>query len=269
MGCIAIYAKIKPPIFSIKSPEAFQVGSSLPLPQPSSLVGALAYVLAITENLSSEEALKKARDVVLATGAYAEKLIIPSTVILRRFRILDRGFEKPKKREVKLTEVEKLALLLESKDYYSAKMHLEKTLTDALYREYMFSETITCLWVLREKVEAERLRLIVRLGDTESYVNVVNSWEDKCDIVEKNIVETKYPIPMVKEEIESVQGRYIIAKMCDKFRRLKWFIIPLTREIRETRRGIKYLVYKPTVVHVKFKKKVPVATTFLDEIPIL
>ena len=47
MALTAICARIFSPIFSIKNPEAFQIGITLPVPQPSTLVGALAYCIGV------------------------------------------------------------------------------------------------------------------------------------------------------------------------------------------------------------------------------
>ena len=191
---------------------------------------------------------------------------VPSTVVLRRFRVLDRGFERPKEKGAKLTEYDKLMKFLGEKDYYLAKLHLERSLTDALYREYMFSISMTCLWVFREKIDVDILKLISRLGDTESYANVVKVWEDRCELVRKRNIETRFPTLMVREKIEDIKGKYMIMKMCDKNRSLKWFIVPLAREIKRTTKGLKYFVYKPYRVIISFKEEVTTAKTSTDEI---
>ncbi len=259
MACIAIVAHIKPPIFSLKNPEAFQIASSLPIPQPSAMIGTLAYCIAISQRMGSSEALRKASQLVVCARSTIkeESISAPSPIILWRFRILDRGFEKPKEKGKKTTLYEDLRAHIARGDISAAKSHLEFKLKDALYREYIFTESIIGVWVLNKEIDANILRFITRIGDTESYCSVSHVEKKECSIRKVNEVETRFPAPY--DPNAEVSGDFIIISMCDEKRRLRRYVLPMKRELVTTSRGSRILVYRPTVIKIKFPKPVDVA----------
>jgi len=249
MAYIALI-KIKLPFFSIRNPESFQIGSSLPIPPPSALIGSLAYAVAVKEGLSPDEALAKVRDhVVLARASLmSEAPAVPNPILLWRYRILD------KKREV--------LKLIKSKghNYTEVKNALEQKYKDALYREYLFVHNISVAYVLRRGrvIPRDAFYLISRLGDTESTCSVTNVQISMYSEVQMKNVETEYPLVFDEEFIDDVEGDYMIIKMTDELRIMKSYVVPIRRKFIETKRGVKAVVYEPSKVKVNLKKPVRV-----------
>lgn len=246
MALTAICAKINTPIFSIKHPEAFQISASLPIPQPSSIVGALAYCLGTQQGIGLK-AQEIVREMIVAARA---KLIGEITTInpitLRRFRILDKGIEEK--------DFERACNALHVGDFGTFRKILEKELTDALYREYLSPATLKCVWILKTSIESKILYLLQRLGDTESLVNVTETWSSDCKTQSISEVSTDYPFTPRPAIIDTIQGSYTTLKMCDEKRELKLFYVPCKREMRSTPARVKYFIYAPTKVNVKLKK---------------
>ena len=190
---IAVHAKVRGPIFSVKLPEAFQVAATSIVPQPSSLVGALAYCLALSQDISSSEAMNKAQKITLAARAtITSEVNTLSPVLLRRFRVLDKGFETKKKGE--RPPYTRLLELIASGNAWEAKRVLDLEMTDALYREYYFSQELLCSWILSEPIPSTVIKLLMRLGDTESLCNVVEAWAEDARIGDSVKLNTKYPV---------------------------------------------------------------------------
>ncbi|MEM2673819.1 MAG: type I-A CRISPR-associated protein Cas5a, partial [Candidatus Bathyarchaeia archaeon] len=145
MALTAVCAKVITPIFSIKHPETFQIATSLPIPQPSSLVGALAYCLGVQQEigLKAQEIVKE--NVIVARAKLVGETATVNPVILRRFRILDKGIEEK--------DFEKACNAFHAGDFDTYRKILEKKLTDALYREYLSLATLKCVWVLKTYIE--------------------------------------------------------------------------------------------------------------------
>lgn len=246
MALTAICAKINIPIFSLKHPEAFQIAASLPIPQPSSLVGALAYCVGTGQGigLRAQEAIKEV--VIAARGKLIGETAIVNPVTLRRFRILDKGIEEG--------DFERACENLRSGDFDAFRSILEKNLTDALYREYLSPAILKCIWVLKSSLESKLLYLLQRLGDTESLVSVTEAWSTNCESINMDEVFTDYPFTLDGSIIDIIQGSYMVLKMCDEKRALRLFYVPCRKEIRSTSAGVKYFVYTPTKINVKLKK---------------
>ncbi|MEM4489203.1 MAG: type I-A CRISPR-associated protein Cas5a [Desulfurococcaceae archaeon] len=246
MALTAICAKINAPIFSIKHPETFQIAASLPIPQPSSLVGALAYCIGTEQGigLRAQEIVEEI--VAAARGKLVSEVAITNPVILRRFRILDKGIEEG--------DFKKSCEALHLGDFDTFRNILEKKLTDALYREYISPAILKCIWILRTALESKVLYLLQRLGDTESLVSVTEAWSTSCEILSVDEVTTDYPFTLDDSAIDTIQGDYTVLKMCDEKRRLKLFYVPCKKEVRSTPTGVKYFTYIPTKINVKFKK---------------
>jgi CRISPR-associated protein Cas5 subtype I-A len=248
----AICAKINVPIFSIKHPEAFQIGAALPVPQPSTLVGALAYCLGVHRGTGTKSLEEAKKAVVIARAKLLKGCTVVTPVILRRFRVLDRGLEAKKKGEV--AAFEKACNALRAGDFYSFKRTIEAELTDALYREYLSHASIKCTWVLREPYESKLLYLLQRLGDTESLVTVIEAWSTDCREAETDQIDTEYPFTLASEVLERINGDYTMLKMCDESRKLKMYYIPCKKEVSSTPSGIKYFIYVTTKVEIKLKR---------------
>jgi len=249
MAYVAL-VKIKLPFFSVRNPESFQVGSSLPIPPPSALMGSLAYALAIKKRLSPDEALTKVRDYVALARAtlVSEAPAIPNPILLWRYRILD------KKREVlKLIRTEKHS-------YIDIKSALERKYKDALYREYLFIHNISAVYVLKKDKVLSRdvFYLISRLGDTESTCSVTDVQMLTYREIQMKSVETKYPLIFNEEFIDDIKGDYMIIKMTDESRAMKAYVIPIRRRFIETKRGVKAVIYEPSKVSVNLRKYVRV-----------
>jgi len=243
----AICAKINAPIFSIKHPETFQIAASLPIPQPSSLVGALAYCFGVQQGigLRAQEVIKET--IVAARAKLIGETTTISPIILKRFRVLDKGVEEK--------DFEKACSALRVGDFDTFRKILEKDLIDALYREYLSPATLKCIWILKNPIESKILYLLQRLGDTESLVNVAEAWSANCKTLDMDEISTDYPFTLQHPNIiDIIQGAYTTLKMCDEKRELKLFYIPCKREIRSTTDGIKYFAYISTKVNVKLKK---------------
>mgnify|MGYP000247527608 CR=1 FL=1 len=260
MALIAYKTLIKFPIFSLKETESFQISSSLPIPQPSSLIGALAYSYAIYKNVNSEEAIKLIRDKVILARARLPKevMITPNPIMLWRFRILDRGYERPKKKGAKVL-MEELIEYLSKREYDRAKELIEVRLKDALYREYVFTPIIETVWITKRELPLEIFYLINRIGDTESLCNVVKAEKIKCDAYSLKEIETLYPFVYDTGLIEKFTGDYYtIMKMNDEKGLLRNFVLPLGRGVRELRKGKRCIIFYPSRIHVEFKKSITV-----------
>jgi len=259
----AVILKIRLPLFSLRQPESFQVSSSLPVPSPSTLVGSLAYAFAINDKLDSKTALEYVRRIVLvARASLAEYMpIIPNPILLWRFRILDRGIEKPKERvspEKRFTLLNRLSMLVKEDKYNEVKNLVETKLKDALYREYLFTFEINVIFLLREEVETKIFYYISRLGDTESLCSVHNIDIKGYNIeLVKNVV-TKYPFKYTNK-INNIHGDFMILRQGDEYRNLSLFVIPVSRKIITTSRGSKIVVYAPSQIKVTFTDQVRTA----------
>jgi len=245
MAYVAII-KLRLPFFSIRNPESFQIGSSLPIPPPSSLVGALAYALAIRKKLGRDDALTKVRSYIIsARVALTAKLVtIPSPVLLWRYRILDKRGDF-----LKLIESE-------GNNHSKVKKKLEAKFKDALYREYLFTHELDVVYILSKEIGIDVFKLISRLGDTESLCSVKNVIMGKSRIIKANKVRTKYPVPYDDKIIKDLVGSYMIIKMCDENNKLVPYIIPIIRRFRETRRGVKVTLYEASEVEIEFKRSI-------------
>lgn len=260
MAGLAILLKIKLPFFSLRVPEAFQVASSLPVPSPSALVGALAYALAIHSNISNEAALNYARKIVLAARATIPEAqtYTLNPILLWRFRILDRGMERPKKKGIKLTLLQQLTALTNEGRYSEAKTLLELKLKDALYREYIFAPEVKVVYLVKEKVDTEIFKLISRLGDTESLCSVIEVKTHSYELVSVDKVETTFPF-VYTDKVSEIKGDFMIMKQSNELRELKLFVIPITRRILTTKRGGKVTTLWPSKLKVSFKDFINVA----------
>ena len=258
MALKAICAKISTPIFSIKHPEVFQIAASLPIPQPSTLTGALAYCIGVHSRMGLKAKDEVERMLVLARAKILNEVAVVTPIMLRRFRVLDKGFETKRKGEIPAYKRACDALSSGDFDYYRRVIEVE--LTDALYREYVTAATIKCVWILREPLDHKLLYLLQRLGDTESLVTVMEAWSADCSVKEVDSLRTEYPMVLDPDALTSIGGDYTVVKMCDEHRILRTFCIPCKKDVLSTPDGVKYFAYVPTSIEAEFKKPVEVFT---------
>ncbi len=247
MAYVAV-VKLKLPFFSVRNLEAFQIGSSLPLPPPSALIGALAYAIAVKEHLNSHEALTKTREIVQLARALvsSDYPIIPNSILLWRYRVLD-----------KLKEFLKMIKELGNSPYL-VKREVELKFKDALYREYIHVQELEAIYVVNREIESSLFKLISRLGDTESYCSVEDVGLYKTPMLSKQKVteaEISHPLKYDTKYIKEIEGSYIILKMSDEREHLMPFILPIRREIKHVKEG-KVVMYRPTKIRVRFSKPV-------------
>lgn len=270
-----IFALTRLPVFSIKYPEAFQVMQGMPVPQPSTLIGSLAYCLGVSRNMGLKaysQVLKWVREgKILAARARLlspqDRVLLPltiSAVILRRFRIVDKGFETKKKGEKK--PVERLANALKNDNTLEVRKILEVELVDAFYREYVMGHEILCCWVLSEDLDVDYrwLNLIQRLGDSESLCSMLKVWQEECEVRESSDVEVNFPAPATG--IEKIEyGNFMLVRICDEARELEPFIVPCEMKT-EVKAGRRYPVLLPTKVKIKYVQPVKVCSTKYGDI---
>lgn len=196
IGCWAmriIELLVSPIFFSIRLPEAYQVADSLLLPPPSTISGALAYSYAVWKGMRFQESLEIFTD--SWCFAIPCSVIIPSSIILRRLRLLQTGepFARSKEDWERIinrlpksvvSELEKAGLLNRSKiryrhdflrilrdlksDYYWR--YYGDTFFDAMIRRYVFAECLYLGGLI--PIEDSFVPSFTRLGDTESYLAI-------------------------------------------------------------------------------------------------
>ena len=252
-------ARVRLPLFSIKHPEAFQVMSSLPVPQPSSLVGLLAYCLGVATGLGTR-ALDRVRDwvrgerLLAARAAPAEEglPLAPSSVVLRRFRVVDEGRVRKEKREA-------LTSAIEREDFKALKSVLDMKLMDALYREYVMGHELLCAWAVGSDIDIKPnwLYLAQRIGDTESLCTVVDVRAYEAEVYEAEEVRTKFPTPM-EYLTGPVEGPHTVAKMCDELRIPRPYVIPCEVKMEKRKDGLVIPIIKPSEVKIVYERPIRV-----------
>ncbi|MHB9301958.1 type I-A CRISPR-associated protein Cas5a [Thermofilum pendens] len=266
-----ILARLKLPFFSVKSPEAFQVMSALPLPQPSTLLGALAYGVGVASGRGTrayEEVVELARKgrLMAARAAAPPGASLPlvfSSVVLRRFRVADKAHEAKGKGERK--PIELLREAVGSGDYAEAKRIIEVELSDALYREYVVGFEILAAWVAEEgAVDPRAAWSVHRLGDTESLCTVVDVSVERCPVARKKVVRTLFPAPAVDGMLVR-SGGAVFAKMSDELRELRTFAVPGFRGFERAGRA-KVPVFRPGYAEIEYPGEVAVCESSLGDI---
>lgn len=251
--------KMKPTFYSIRHSETFQVAKSLIIPQPTTLIGALAYTYAITNNVGRLEALNTiTANTVIARAKLLSPAVVES-VILRRLRILDKGMERKGKKGRAEAGYSKLLRLL-SRSAFPEFIKTLTTLTDAMYREYIHSHEVLALYILKSHINVKP-ELITRIGDTESLCTIIDVQKVNVRKLEVRKVTTSYPFPLT-DDVKDIYGSYIIVKMCSE-RDIDWstglcrpcyFVIPAHLEFKRARKGYRIPIYRSSHVTVEFSK---------------
>jgi CRISPR-associated protein Cas5 subtype I-A len=248
----AVCAKINTLTYSIKHPETFQIAASLPIPQPSTLVGALAYCLGIQQGVGLNAQNIARKEIVIARASLVSEVTAINPIVLRRFRILDKGFQRKGKGEEE--DFKKALTAYQKGDLNTFRRIIEETLTDALYREYLSPATLKCVWVLRSPIESKILYLLQRLGDTESLINVAEAWSAECKVERLDKASTSYYFTALQNVVNTIHGNYTAVRMCDEGYKLKLYYVPCKKDIRSASYGVKYFVYVPAKVDVELRE---------------
>ena len=258
-----IVARLSLPIYSIKHQEAFQVMASLPIPQPSSLVGLLAYCMGVARGWGYT-ALERVKEWVregklLAARAALVEEALPltvSSVVLRRFRIVDKAHEAKTSGVPK--PIDSLREAAQEGDFKEAKSLLEIRLMDAFYREYVMGHELLCVWALADDVDVNPnwLYLAQRLGDTESLCSVLGVELVEGDIEEASDVRTRFPSPAEGIAIP-ISGPHALVKMCDEERQLRPYVIPCDIKVEKTEAGVVPVV-RPSEVEITYEENVKI-----------
>jgi len=268
-----IEARIRLPTFSIKHPEAFQVRASLPLPQPSTLVGVLAYCVGVAKGMGTDAAKVVGSWVeegkLMAARASLLSGVPPmtvSTTVLRRFRVVDKAhlYKLPGEGPKYIKAIEDA---VQRGEFERIKSMLEKDLTDAFYREYIMGHEVKCVWAISDDLELQPdwIMLAHRLGDTESLCAVLEVKEVGAKVTEDHVVETSFPTHLEGSKLIE-GGPYTIMKMCDEafFHHRKGkprrFIIPCEITVKRIRSGV-VPVITPSKVRVEYEEPVKVIKT--------
>ncbi|MHA1609206.1 MAG: type I-A CRISPR-associated protein Cas5a [Candidatus Njordarchaeales archaeon] len=285
-----------PIFFSIRLPEAYQVATSLLLPPPSAISGALAYSYAIWKDVKFQDSLEKFANSWCFTIPCAP--IIQSSIILRRLRLLQAGesFARSKKEWERIlkkipsnvkSELEKRGLLDRSKlryrhdflrvlkdirsDYYWR--YYRETLFDAMIRGYVFTDSLYLGCLL--SFEEEFMPCFTRLGDTESYLAIkelqfIDSFELKRiskgnEIESYSYVFLKYGgkalvKPMVDSLIQPLSAPgFLIERLKGRKRAKYQYVLPAILPLRrEVRRiaGKDVEIFYPRKIRVKVLSEV-------------
>lgn len=257
----AVEVVAKGPFFSVQRPLSYQVGDSLILPQPSTLVSALVFCLSraqlITAQGFGDDYLRNLVEFIgkglVRTTIKPLTPLISTPILLSRLRTL----------EWTPNEIED-------------KISGDKKLTNAMIREYVFG-AYSIYFLFTDNEIAEKsikfLPLISRVGDTESLTSITRIERATFIGKEKSgSIDTYTP----SSWLEGVSENFVISKLCEedyaKHRlekicgkckpadiareRLKLFLkfskdfyLPLA--VEKTNRN--YLIYKPTTFLARTK----------------
>ncbi len=192
-------------------------------------------------------------------------IMVVSSLPLRRFRVVDKAHLF--KDDVSgMRFIDALSELTHRGQLDRVKSILEIKLMDAFYREYVMGHDLLCIWALRAvEVEPSWLKLISRLGDTESLCTVLDVEEDVGELYESQRVETCFPAPMERVK-EPIEGSYLIVKMCDESyfmdRSIKprEYVIPCKLDTIKTEIGV-IPILRPSKVIIKYEEPIMIIKT--------
>lgn len=249
----AFFARVRLPIFSVKHPDVFQIMSCLPVPQPSALVGALAYCIGTFKG-SGLDAFKNLKEMIKGGKTFVARAkpmgtMAFSPIVLRRFRVADEFDERKKLYEI-----------LEKEGYDEGKSFLERKLMDAFYRVYAMGHEILCVWIADENFEVDEkmIHLLQRLGDTESLVTVSETWVEEVRRDTASKINTSFPFPLRSGDIK--RGDFTVTKMLDEKFLTEQFVVPVRHELRRINAG-RVIVIEPTEIEVEFPNPTPYCET--------
>lgn len=171
---------------------------------PSTIVGSIGYSLALLGECKGEDCINSARKIVKKAREYFPRKIIfsKSPIILKRIRGILENKEMPKS----------LA------DFVSS--------SDALVREYVVSEERNILILTDKPSQMIRaVKIMDRLGDSESLLSVIDVKESKIEECEK---EDGVNV-MIKKEIvtQRTRGDHITVDGFDELGEKSVFYVPV------------------------------------------
>lgn len=188
-----VEVKVRPQLFSIRRPLSYQVADAFILPQPSSLVGALASCLAKL----GFRAIKVGDEYVKALINYVLKGLVrvaikpvspvmASPVVLSRLRVLEKNLEE---------------------------LEIEGRVSDAMIREYVYGSFILYFVFHNNELSSKAqkaLFLLERIGDTESLVAIESV--NLCSL--KELKETADIDTSTRADwVESISGNFVAVRM--------------------------------------------------------
>ncbi|RFA93079.1 type I-A CRISPR-associated protein Cas5a [Pyrobaculum aerophilum] len=185
------------PIYSIKELDVYQVASSMPLPSPSSIVGAVGAAMGRTGLCKGSECLEAARRAVKIARPAATGYLTKSPVVLRRIR--------------KILEEKQLPSDLGEFVSFS----------DAMSREYVLTTSLKVLII--GELKSEVLYLIDRIGDSESLASVVSVRRyDRAERCNGGV-----NVAVVRDVARG--GSFTLVKMLDEAGRPRMYALPVVR----------------------------------------
>lgn len=204
----AFIAIVRAPLYSVKRPEAYQTGVSLPLPQPSTLVGALARAAAIAEGnpaglpsgVAGDDYVRELTEWILGKLELVRAVAKPVGFLARSSFMLSR-----------------VRALEESGKDILSKMEKGRRIADAMVREYYWGR-LALMYVFKGDIDSRRvltwLSLLERLGDTESLVSPERVGEAKLEpLGSEGDVDTYTPVKWV----ESYDGEvFSLERLCEE-----------------------------------------------------
>jgi CRISPR-associated protein Cas5 subtype I-A len=156
---IAICAELYAPIISIRDPEVYQVAVSIPLPQPSTLIGAIGYSYWKMKLCNGEEqCIQRARETVVKARA-STTISSKFSVVLSRYR----GVLEEKRLPENIDEI--------------------LGFRDAMVREYVFLDRLKILIIPSHSKYIDEIKkallITERVGDSESLVSILSVKEEE------------------------------------------------------------------------------------------
>lgn len=236
--------------YSIKFPYAFQVAHTIKLPQPPTLLGALASALCLAGSVKLRSKGVKYYDECLnstatlglraVSAAPASLALTITSALLRRWRLEN-----------------------VIKNLKADSETFKRKVPDAMVREYVYCPKLVTFYIFDKEEGAEEavkaLWSVERLGDTESLTTCTEVYLHKASTKvggEASNVKTYFPLRVAKH----IYGNYHIVKMqplniglkskrtSSDIRSLEEYVFPL--EVRyDEKTGLNY--YVPTQLHVQ------------------
>ncbi|MBO3800618.1 MAG: type I-A CRISPR-associated protein Cas5 [Candidatus Brockarchaeota archaeon] len=186
VSCFQIFG----PQISVLDPYVFQYGAAVPLPFPSTFIGALTYTYATGSGKSFLRVLNDLVSRVKEDSLYLnvtvtippDSCLVKTRLILRRNRFLDSD-HMPRWKGKRLVlgksqywGQEVVETSVEPPPSFSYYFFYQQHLFDALYREYIFAQKLLAFVLTNSesvnRVIKEYVPSIYRLGDTESLVAI-------------------------------------------------------------------------------------------------
>ncbi|MGQ9469276.1 MAG: type I-A CRISPR-associated protein Cas5a [Nitrososphaerales archaeon] len=269
-----LQASLRFPIYSIKLEEAYQVGGSYLLPPPSTIIGSFLQSLAMVKsgifygknlNEAISAALSFSNEYIIAATIRALEPIVPATIIVNRWTILEANERRKKEGSVQYKEV---------KDYAKVR--------DARIREYLTSMSLKIFLLFHdailERITSDELKIILfnisRMGDTESLVSVIEEPEiikaqpyrkdrEVVNTLTPTSYVTNFPLEVVYSDMYSFPhyGKYVRSGKEKSVGKPERYILPL-----RMRKFYESYAYEPTSFEAELAQDVDIVEADGDKI---